>query len=81
MEPQTRVLFTFDNPLKKQRFFTFSSSLDTLYLLAVLRTKKFSQLNSREFLETYWKVRSKYPDWYKGFEPCTEEHFNMLRKS
>lgn len=58
-----------------------SAPTDILYLLAVLRTKKFSQLNSRDHLETYWKVRTKYPDWYKGIQPCTDEHFNLLRKS
>lgn len=58
-----------------------SAPTETLYLLAVLRTKKFSQLNSRELIEIYWKVRTKYPDWYKGIQPCTEEHFSLLRKS
>ena len=62
------------------RHIAFSFS-DTLFLLAMLRIKKFSQLAAREHLETFWRVRTKYPDWYKGLQPCTEEHFKLLRKS
>ncbi|KAL5022514.1 hypothetical protein ScPMuIL_001669 [Solemya velum] len=45
------------------------SPTDTLFLLQILRARKFSQLAARELLENYWKYRTMYKEWYRGTDP------------
>ena len=42
---------------------------DTLFLLAFLRARKFSQLEARRLLEGYLSRRGKYAKWFKNLDP------------
>lgn len=46
---------------------------DTRYLLNFLRTGKFSQLRSREILERYLKMKSRYPEWLDDVDTADPE--------
>ncbi|KAL5021459.1 hypothetical protein ScPMuIL_000614 [Solemya velum] len=43
---------------------------DSCFLLAFLRTRKFSQLAARTSVEKYWTIRSENKDWFDDIDPA-----------
>ncbi|KAL5021460.1 hypothetical protein ScPMuIL_000615 [Solemya velum] len=43
---------------------------DSPFLLAFLRTRKFSQLAARTSVEKYWTIRSENKDWFDDIDPA-----------
>ncbi len=51
---------------------------DTLFLLAFLRARKFSQLEARRLLESYLGRRDKLAKWFKDVDPADPRIRNVL---
>jgi len=50
--------------------------IDTLNLLYILRTAKFSQLRARTLVENYARVITNFPHWFRNIDthnPATME--------
>ncbi|KAL5022441.1 hypothetical protein ScPMuIL_001596 [Solemya velum] len=43
---------------------------DEVFLLGILRIKKFSQLRAREYIKSLLTILQKYPEWYRGNDPA-----------
>ena len=51
---------------------------DTEFLLRILRYKKFSQLESRKAIETYWNMRKNNAKWYQNIDTRAKDFQAVL---
>jgi hypothetical protein len=61
-----------------QLIYTFIA--DTWFLVKFLRIKKYSQLEARNALERYWKVRTSIPEWFANKDPRDKQIQDVIEK-
>ncbi|KAL4218467.1 hypothetical protein ACF0H5_023201 [Mactra antiquata] len=69
---------TFRDWIKQQPW--LKSPIDSRFLIRFLRTKKYSQLEARKSLESYWRARSAVPEWFLNRDPSDENILKVISK-